>query len=127
MGKKQIIMNKTLIWLDDERNPDEPQWQAWQVRWSPIGHIGVDVVWLKSFKEFKLYLLSNPWPDAICFDHDLGLEESGYDCAKYLVNLCIEKDIDIPAFAIHSMNPVGKNNIEAVLINYHEHYLRTHN
>lgn len=29
-------MNRTLIWLDDERNPDDPQWQAWQVRWSPI-------------------------------------------------------------------------------------------
>ena len=64
-------MHKTLIWLDDERNPNDPQWKEWQVRWSPIGHIEVDVVWLKSFKEFKLYLLSNPWPDGICFDHDL--------------------------------------------------------
>ena len=52
-------MNKILIWLDDERNPNNPIWKDWLVRWSPIEYNGADIIWLKSFKEFKLYLLNN--------------------------------------------------------------------
>ena len=52
-------MNKILIWLDDERNPNDLIWKDWLVRWSPIGYTGIDIVWLKSFREFKLYLLNN--------------------------------------------------------------------
>lgn len=114
---------KRLLWLDDLRDPNV---DGWVEKYSPIKGL-VQVFWAKSFTEFMLYINEFGIPDAICFDHDLGLDESGYDCAKYLVNLCMERDIDIPAFAIHSMNPVGKNNIEAILLNYHEHYLRTHN
>ena len=47
-------MSKILIWLDDLRNPNDPQWKTWLDMWSPIGRTGVDIVWLKSFKEFKL-------------------------------------------------------------------------
>ena len=35
-------VDKTLIWLDDMRNPNDPQWKAWLDTWSPIGRIGVD-------------------------------------------------------------------------------------
>ena len=101
-------MSKILIWLDDLRNPNDPQWKTWLDMWSPIGRTGVDIVWLKSFKELKLYLLCNLWPDAICFDHDLGdvvdNEKTGYDCAKYLVQFCMDNDLDIPKFGIQSSN-----------------------
>ena len=115
-------MHKTLIWLDDERNPNDPQWKEWQVRWSPIGHIGVDVVWLKSFKEFKLYLLSNPWPDGICFDHDLGEGPSGYDAAKYIIDRCMDDDLPLPLFWSQSSNPAGKENIIRLLTNFGKTY-----
>ena len=115
-------MNKTLIWLDDMRNPNDPQWDSWLDIRSPIGRIGVDIIWVKSFKEFKLYLLNNPWPDAICFDHDLGEGPSGYDSAKYIIDRCIEENLPLPLFCSQSSNPVGKENIIKLLTNFRNHF-----
>ena len=115
-------MNKILIWLDDERNPNDPIWKDWLVRWSPIGYIGTDIVWLKSFKEFKLYLINNLWPDAICFDHDLGEGPSGYDAAKYIIDRCIDDDLPLPLFCSQSSNPPGKENIIKLLTNFRNHF-----
>lgn len=120
-------MNRTLIWLDDERNPNDPQWQAWQVRWSPIGHIGVDVVWLKSHRELVIYLASNPLPDAICFDHDLGEEKTGYDSAKYICDYCMVEDLPLPFYTSQSSNPAGKANILGILDSYRKFYEDKHN
>lgn len=64
-------------------------------------------------------------PEFISFDHDLGEGMSGLDVAKCLV----DRDItalangfkylpDNFAFAVHSANPVGKENIEKYLGNY---------
>ena len=120
-------MNRTLIWLDDERNPDDPKWQAWQVRWSPIGHIGVDVVWLKSHKELVIYLASHKLPDAICFDHDLGEGPSGYDSARYICDYCMSEDLPIPFYYSQSSNPAGKANILGLLDSYRKFYEEKHN
>jgi hypothetical protein len=114
---------KRLLWLDDLRDPNA---DGWVDRCSPIKGL-TEVFWAKNYTEFTLYLEEFGIPDAICFDHDLGICESGYDCAKYLVNYCMERDIDIPKFSIHSMNPVGAHNIEAILLFYHTHYLKSHN
>lgn len=48
------------------------------------------------------------------FDHDLGEGRSGYDIAKYIV----EHNIPIAGFHVHSMNPVGRANIEQLLTHY---------
>ena len=115
-------MNKTLIWLDDMRNPNDLQWDSWLDIRSPIGRTGVDIIWVKSFKEFKLYLLNNPWPDAICFDHDLGEGPSGYDAAKYIIDRCIDDDLPLPLFCSQSSNPPGKENIIKLLTNFRNHF-----
>ena len=41
-----------------------------------------------NYKEFVAYLQHYGLPDFISFDHDLGEELSGYDCAKYLLDYC---------------------------------------
>lgn len=50
----------------------------------------------------------------IDFDHDLGSTVSGYDIAKYIVS----NDIPMSVFHIHSMNPVGADNIRQLLCHY---------
>ena len=115
-------MSKILIWLDDLRNPNEPKWKTWLDMWSPIGRTGVDIVWLKSFKELKLYLLCNPWPDAICFDHDLGEGPSGYDAAKYIIDRCMNDDLPLPLFCSQSSNPIGKKNKKTIITNFVNKY-----
>lgn len=43
---------------------------------------------------------------------DYGSEKTGYDCAKWLVDYCDLNRIKFPSFAVHSMNPVGKQRIQ---------------
>lgn len=45
-------------------------------------------------------------------DYDYGPEETGYECAKWLVNHCIENQSKFPEYAVHSMNPVGSKRIK---------------
>lgn len=74
-------------------------------------------------------------PDIVSFDHDLGgeiphtaimngeqvvpyemyKEKTGMDCARWLAHYCMRKRKRIPAWRVHSMNVVGKKNIEDFL------------
>ena len=72
------------------------------------------------------------FPNIVAFDHDLAdihytepvgdysdmKEKTGYHCAQWLANFCMDNDIKLPSFKVHSMNPVGKKNIESYLNNY---------
>ncbi|MDP9961886.1 cyclic-phosphate processing receiver domain-containing protein [Chryseobacterium lathyri] len=66
-------------------------------------------------------------PEMISFDHDLAdihylkpdsdeyAEKTGYECAKWLIEYCMDHYLDLPKFYCHSMNPVGKENILSLL------------
>ena len=58
--------------------------------------------------------------DEIWFDHDLGEvnDGNGYDCAKYLVDFCIDKNMNLPEYHIQSANSVGRANIDSYLKSY---------
>lgn len=127
---------KKLLWLDDIRDPTEGDWQSY----SPISHN--EVIWVKSYNEFVFWIKTNGLPAAICFDHDLGMdvavmarskgksknaarklkqeEKTGHDCAKWLVNYCIDNEKKLPLYNIQSANPVGKDNIDGLLKNFIE-------
>ena len=109
-------MKKVLLWLDDIRNPFENNWIAF----SPI--VPDEIIWVKSYNEFTDYIINYGLPTAICFDHDLGDESipemTGYDCAKWLVNYCIENNKELPLYNIQSANLIGKQNILSYLNNY---------
>ena len=47
---------------------------------------------------------------------DLYLEKTGLDCAKWLKNFYQENQTDLPEIFIHSMNPVGTENIKNVFL-----------
>jgi len=61
-------------------------------------------------------------PRLISFDHDLGIAETGYDLAKFIIEYDqLHDDIDDSfMFKVHSANPVGAKNIECLLNNYVE-------
>jgi hypothetical protein len=120
---------KTLLWLDDIRNPHELKdgIKHWLL-FSPI-ELPYDIVWVKSYNEFILFIKNKGLPTAICFDHDLGKEveikvrqleegKTGMDCAKFLVDYCIDNELDLPLYGIQSSNPPGKANIDGILKSY---------
>ncbi len=83
------------------------------VRATPAGFVGV-----RNYKEFISYIRNFGLPQYISFDHDLGEENTGYDCAKFLVEYCLDHRRRLPAWHVHSQNPVGKENIERLLQNF---------
>ena len=116
---------KTLLWLDDIRNPHENDW----LNFSPIPH-PFETVWVKRYREFISWIEINGLPDAICFDHDIEnfhiskstfVEKTGYDCAKWLVDYCIDNNLKLPKWNIQSANPAGKENIKRLLENFEKH------
>lgn len=85
---------------------------------------------VKSYDEFVSYIETNGLPEVVSFDHDLGIEhytaqpeidyskyteKTGYDCAKWLVEYCMNNKVPIPEYHCHSQNPVGKHNIMSLL------------
>lgn len=81
----------------------------------------------RSFEEAVNFVKQNGIPTFISFDHDLGSDsnnnvlKTGYDFAKWLVDMDIENIYKFPenfTFDIHSANPIGRNNINAILKNY---------
>jgi hypothetical protein len=110
MGGK-FLMKKTIkLYIDDIRIPKDETFMI-----------------VRSFHEAITYIQKNGMPDYISFDHDLGEDENGnllptgYDFAKWLV----EKDLDniykfsdTFNFNVHSANPIGRHQINALLNNY---------
>jgi len=117
---------KTLLWLDDIRDPEAPGW----ANHINSTFIGIDnVVWVRSYNEFTSWITENGIPYAISFDHDLAdihydpmtmkesfeyYEKTGYDCVIWFGDYLIDngyKHTNIPIMESHSANPVGRDNI----------------
>lgn len=117
------------LFVDDLRMPGDVTWVKLPfAEWCVVRSFDQAVSWVKK----------HGFPDVVSFDHDLGHEvfdttpsglvlavensneRSGYDFAKWL----IEHDLDTDtmpghfAFYVHSMNPVGADNIRNILSNY---------
>lgn len=105
---------------------------------------------VRNYTEFCDYIKEYGVPDFISFDHDLAddhyndlfsdenwvkddsdivlkydeyREKTGYECAKWLVDYCLELKLELPDYIVHSANPVGKKNIESYLLNAKKHLL----
>ena len=97
---------------------------------------------VRDYKQFVSMIQTRGVPEFISFDHDLadvhyavmlkdveihgyevenkqltdisyGLEKTGYDCAKWLVDFCIDNKEKFPEYVVHSMNPVGAERIRS--------------
>lgn len=123
---------KQALFLDDERFPSQVSWVNY-----PFTHYLFDIV--RNYYELIVYVQEFGVPEFMSFDHDLadqhyqamlsgsedyGSEKTGYDCAKWLVNYCLERNEIFPAYVVHSMNPVGKENIEKFIENAKKHGLQ---
>lgn len=125
---------KYYLFLDDERIPQMVTWVE-----IPL----VEWVIVRNYNQFIDIIQKNGMPEAISFDHDLAdehymeytaahdpkspskgnirydklKEKTGYDCAKWLAHYCIDKNIPVPVYYVHTMNPIGGDNIRSILEN----------
>lgn len=107
---------------------------------------------VRNYHEFIQKIEKDGLPNIVSFDHDLGDnyyfldkepmrlilmpkdvifdyvkyeendERTGYHCAKWLVDYCIDNKLSLPQYIIHSDNEVGTENIRSYLENFKKHY-----
>lgn len=122
------------LFLDDDRNPiDCVHWMHKRIGPGNFIYLEDDWVIVRNYDEFCKAIALKGLPSFVSFDHDLGkdmvaymidngmskrqarrqkkFQKSGYDCAKVLVGECIEQEAPLPRYAVHSLNPVGTENI----------------
>lgn len=115
---------KTILWLDDMRNPFVVnEWIALvhylKEEYLNIEDEACEIYWVKTQTEFENYIKENGLPDLITFDNDLGIGNGeGYDCAKWLVEYCMDIHKQLPQWYVHSANPVAKENISKLFENF---------
>ncbi len=116
-----------ILFLDDVRFPEDVYWV-----WLPSNFRNHWTI-ARNYDEFVKVIEEKGLPEFVTFDHDLAdehyregfagtepkydeyKEKTGYHCAEWLVHYCASKDLPVPAFQVHSMSPVGKQRILAVL------------
>ena len=130
---------KLLLWLDDLRNP-------YLDHENRVPRGDWNIVWVRSFVEFRAWIIKEGLPDAISFDHDLHPQhytpdffwndydmskkyqehayprydvETGLHCAQWLVANRRLLSVDkFPEIFVHSANPVGADFIKEALSKY---------
>ena len=105
--------NNIYLFLDDERHPQDVFWVDWIANPS-------DWTVVRSYDDFVEWVQTHGLPAFISFDHDLGqtdgvVNKTGYDCAKWLVDWCLDHNLTCPMTNVHSKNQVGAVNIAALL------------
>lgn len=112
------------LFLDDCRIPSHVKWVDLPV---------CAYVLVRNYKSFVEFIKLRGVPKFISFDHDLAdqhyepnseldyskyTEKTGYDCAKWLINYCLDNNLEFPNYCVHSFNPVGKQNIISLIENF---------
>ena len=131
MSSKQHMHNGYYnLFLDDDptRIPHKLTWiELPSVEWTIV----------RSYDEFVNYVNAHGIPTRVSFDHDLGPtayqeysrainsngvinydnieERSGMECAKFLAELCVARNVPIPQYYVHTLNPIGRQNIISIL------------
>ena len=137
-------MKEYKLFLDDYRIPID----AWKYTgFTPYKDNHWKIV--KDYNQFVSYITRNyekhdAFPSIIGFDHDIAddhyapqehwsekydawadgqnfKEKTGMDCAKWLVEFCMDNNLKLPQWFGHSMNPAGRENIDSYLLNYRKH------
>lgn len=120
-----------LLFLDDVRVP----YDVFRMTLNPLFEKNEDWVVVRNYYEFVNYIIKFGLPDFISFDHDLAFEhylsenqseieyeslkeKTGYDASKWLCDYCLDNNLSVPDYYVHSANPAGKKNIEMYLSNF---------
>jgi hypothetical protein len=130
-------MTKYCLFLDDCRTPED-------VFLYTKNSLYLSEKWMivRNYDQFILAINNYGIPYVLSFDHDLEsshyghqqgeipydqfAEKTGYHCAKWLIDYCINNNKDVPQVVlIHSMNFNGSRNIESLFRTYEKIYRGT--
>lgn len=126
------------LFFDDLRNPIDVFTYKRDIRYKKSEWIVV-----RSYKEFTQVIEKLDIPSVVSLDHDLSdqhygredlpwsvegeidyfsyKEKTGYECAKWLCDYCLDNNHKLPEILIHSCNNVGATNIKTYINNFLKH------
>ena len=102
------MAKKVYLWVDDERN------HPFKGFTPPQGVMYITTRSYQATVDFLGYCRDEHIEVLIDLDHDLGEEKTGYDICKFI----IENEYPLLGFILHTMNPVGRQNMNQLLIHY---------
>jgi hypothetical protein len=122
------------LFLDDMRMPEDVFFYTSLALYNKTKWVIV-----RNYTDFVHTIESNGIPEIVSFDHDLAdihykqqsniqyeddsEEKTGYHCARWMINYCLDNNLDIPKMnLIHSMNTVGALNIQSLFDTYNKIY-----
>jgi len=125
------------LFLDDVRRPETTHtYMELPVFLEPDWFI------VRNYYAFITIIQKKGVPNVIAFDHDLAdehykqqdfdysredYEKTGYHCAKWLIDYCIDNNEELPhEIIVHSMNPYGSANIKSLFDTYIKVYSLEH-
>jgi hypothetical protein len=118
-------MSKFKVYLDDLRTPIDEEWivcrnyNEFVDKVSEIGLDNIETISLDhdlgetAIKEYFKNVTTN-----YVLNYDNIHEKTGYDCAKWLVEQCINNGTKLPLILTHSANPIGSANIMGYINNF---------
>lgn len=78
-----------------------------------------DWIIVRNKRDFIKKIKNEGMPEIISFDNDLGDEQGeGYECAAFVVEQCLDKNLPFPTSVVHSLNPVASENIQSLITNF---------
>jgi len=122
------------LYLDDHRIPEQSYDRTKRKVYLE------DWVVVRNYKEFVDVVSAAGLPSVVSFDHDLHeehmlyffengghknppnplnanfKEKTGYDCALWLIEYCEKHNLKLPECMVHSVNPIGSNNIANLIL-----------
>jgi hypothetical protein len=117
------------LFLDDVRSPKT----TYTYMELPV-LIEADWIIVRNYYAFITLVQKKGVPEIVAFDHDLAdihykvqnfdyndpdYEKTGYHCAKWLLDYCLDNNEKPPKrIIIHSMNPYGSLNIKSLFDTY---------
>lgn len=128
---------KYMLFLDDVRIPET----TYSYMELPV-FLEPDWIIVRNYYAFITLIEKKGIPETIAFDHDLSeehykqqdfdynredAEKTGYHCAKWLIDYCIDNNKKLPhEIIVHSMNPYGSENIKSLFNTYFKVYNLEH-
>ena len=96
------------LFIDDERFPPAD---------------GRDWVIARTSNEALEVVDRNGWPDYVSFDHDLGGDDTSMAVIHGAIDRLLVTEAPLPfEWTVHSQNPIGRDNIAALLGSYERSY-----
>jgi len=124
------------LFLDDDRSRSPAKVSGWMPeKVMPLYH---DYIWYRvyNYEEFVKAIEEKGLPAMVSFDHDLAhehyvtegepydeyKEKTGYHAMQWMIDYIIEHSSKPPKVLVHSLNPVGRDNIANLFDNFLKFY-----